>query len=216
MLHVALLALASALFMAWPEIDLKVAALFFRDGQWIGSGRTSIEGFRQLAAVIVFTVPVSAVLVWIVRRATGVSGGGRAAIVLGLSLAVGPGLLVNAVLKENWGRARPSQIVDFGRDRAFTPVLMPANECTRNCSFASGEVAMVSSLLTLAWLSHRLRWLFLLPGLLLGIAMGVARMSAGAHFLSDTIFAGLIASATGLGAYWMVYRNELAAPATAK
>jgi len=216
LVHAALFALASFLFMVWPEIDLKAAALFFRDGRWLGSDQAGVEGFRQLAAVIVFAVLTAAIAAWILRRAIGRHGGGRVVVVLVLSLALGPGLLVNAGLKENWGRARPSQIVNFGGERVFSPVLRPANECRRNCSFASGEVAMASSLTTLAWLSRRLRWLAVLPGLLLGLTMGAARMSAGAHFLSDAIFAGLIASATGLAAYWIVYRSELAESAAAK
>lgn len=210
LIHLVLLGLAAIVFMTWPELDLKVARLFYRGGRWIGADQPGIEGFRQLLSVIAITLPVATVGLWLLRRALGQVGGGRAALVLVLSLALGPGLLINAGLKESWGRARPSQIVEFGRDRAFTPALIPTNQCGRNCSFASGEVAMAFSLLTLAWLAGRHRWIAMLPGLVLGVAMGVARMSAGAHFLSDALFAGLIASATGLAVYWAVYRPEFA------
>lgn len=208
LIHLALFVVAGLVFSAWPEIDLKVARFFYRDGRWLGSEQPGVEGFRRLLSVIVFTLPVAAVAMWLLGRIVGRPAGGRAALVLILALALGPGLIVNAGLKEYWGRARPSQIVEFGRDRAFTPVLQPANECRRNCSFASGEVAMGFGLLTLAWLARRRRGLAMLPGLALGTGMALARMSAGGHFLSDSIFAGIIASATGLLVYWAIYRPQ--------
>jgi lipid A 4'-phosphatase len=208
--HLALFALAAAVFSLWPEIDLAAARFFFRDGAWIGSGQPGIEGFRRLASVLVFGLPAAAVALWLLGRLLGRPAGGRAALVLVLSLALGPGLLVNGVLKEHWGRARPSQIVEFGRDRAFTPALTPTNQCERNCSFASGEVAMAFGLAVVALLVPRRRWLAAAPGLVLGTAMAVARMAAGGHFLSDVIFAGLIATGTGLLVYVAVYRPQAA------
>ena len=205
---VALFFLAAVVFTAWPGIDLAVARLFFRDGRWLASDHAGVEGFRRLASIVVFGVPAAAVLLASLARLIGRREGGRAALVLVLSLALGPGLIVNVGFKDHWGRARPSQIVEFGRDRAFTPALMPANECRRNCSFASGEVAMGFGLMTLGLLVRRRRWLAMLPGAALGTVMAVARMAAGGHFLSDAIFAGLIAVATGLAVYGIVYRRQ--------
>ncbi len=56
-------------------------------------------------------------------------------------LAIGPGLVANVMLKDNWGRARPRQVVEFGGTKHFTPPLVPARECARNCSFVSGEAS---------------------------------------------------------------------------
>ena len=44
---------------------------------------------------------------------------GRAAVFLILSYALGPGLLVNVALKDNWGRPRPGHITQFGGDKHF-------------------------------------------------------------------------------------------------
>ena len=206
----ALFLLAAIVFTAWPEIDLRVARLFFQDGSWIASDHPGVDGFRRLAAVLVFGVPAAAtglaLLGWLVGR----RGAERAALVLVLSLALGPGLIVNAGFKDHWGRARPSQVVEFGKDRIFTPALLPADQCRRNCSFASGEVAMGFGLVVLSLLVSRRRLLALVPGLALGGIMAVARMAAGGHFLSDVIFAGLIAAATGLVVYVLVYRPQAA------
>src|SRR5262249_15015066 len=53
----------------------------------------------------------------------------KALIFLVASTAVGPGFLVNILLKDHWGRARPMQIEAFGGTRHFTPAPLPAAEC---------------------------------------------------------------------------------------
>ena len=58
----------------------------------------------------------------------------------------GPGLVVNGVLKAFWGRARPSQILEFGGAAQFTPPVQIADQCARNCSFVSGEASGVTML----------------------------------------------------------------------
>lgn len=206
----ALFLLAAIVFTAWPEIDLAAARLFFRDGRWIASDHPGVEGFRRLAAILAFGTPAAAVMLWLLGRLIGRPGGGRAAIVLVLTMALGTGLIVNVGFKDHWGRARPSQVAAFGKDRTFTPALTPTDQCRRNCSFVSGEVAMGFGLVVLALLVRRRRLLALMPGLMLGGTMAVARMAAGGHFLSDAVFAGLIAAATGLVVYAIAYRNQAA------
>ena len=48
LIHVALFVAAGVVFMTWPEIDLKVASFFYRDGRWIGSAQPGVEGTRKL------------------------------------------------------------------------------------------------------------------------------------------------------------------------
>jgi lipid A 4'-phosphatase len=210
LVHLALFVVAAIVFTAWPEIDLALARQFFRDGRWVASESASIEGFRRLASILVFGAPAVAAGLWLLGRVVGRPTGVQAAAVLALSLALGPGLIVNAGFKDHWGRARPSQIVEFGRDRAFTPALLPTDQCRRNCSFASGEAAMGFGLVTLALLARRRRMWWLIPGLAFGTTLSLVRMAAGGHFFSDVIFGGLIASATGLAVYALLYRNQAA------
>ena len=56
-------------------------------------------------------------------------------------LVVGPGLVANSIFKDNWGRARPREVVELGGTKPFTPPLLPATSCSRNCSFVSGEAS---------------------------------------------------------------------------
>ena len=130
--------------------------------------------------------------------------------------ALGPGLIANTVLKDNWGRARPYQTDSFGGTRQFTPAPLPAAQCERNCAFVSGHAALAFSLVSFALLlpAGRRRRLAIAAALGFGALVGIGRIAAGAHFLSDVAYAGLIVVATS----WLLYqaivaRDLLASPA---
>lgn len=118
----------------------------------------------------------------------------RKIIYLTLALAVGPGLLVNLVFKEHWGRARPHQISDFGGTADYTPAFYIADFCESNCSFVSGHAAMGFYPMALAFLfsiGSKARRRLLQVGITTGILFGGARIIQGNHFLSDVIFSGI-------------------------
>lgn len=115
-----------------------------------------------------------------------------------LSLLIGPGLLVNTVFKNNSiGRARPSQVVEFGGQDQFTPAWVYSGACKTNCSFVSGHASMGFYFITLGWLTRSRRWFWI--GLGVGCLVGLTRIVQGGHFLSDTVFA-----------FWTVYWVNLA------
>ena len=118
----------------------------------------------------------------------------RRVIYVLVCLLVGPGLLANVVLKDHWGRARPSQVTEFGGTRTFTPALSLSDQCPRNCSFVSGEASLGFWWLAFGFLAApgRRRRLVVAAGLGMGTFMGVLRVAGGGHFLSDAIFAGLL------------------------
>ncbi|MBI3498647.1 MAG: phosphatase PAP2 family protein [Proteobacteria bacterium] len=188
------------IFTVFPELDLKASSIFLDPGtgRWLASEQPWAEAFRQALSLAAALVPAAAIALFFYARRTRrrlPGGDGRIALYLILCLALGPGLLVNVVLKEHWGRARPSQIAEFGHDRRFTPALLPANECSHNCSFVSGEVSLGFSFMALGWIAvGRLRPLLLAAAATLGLAMGALRMAQGGHFLSDVLFAGLFTS----------------------
>ena len=112
-------------------------------------------------------------------------------------MAVGPGLVANVVLKDNWGRARPRSVVEFGGTKHFTPALIPAGECARNCSFVSGEASSAFVPFFAAALSPpQFRRMLFGAGLVIGLAAGLVRISQGGHFLSDILFAGIFMALT--------------------
>ena len=65
----------------------------------------------------------------------------RAALFLIVSLVLGPGLLVNTVLKDHWARPRPGMVTNFGGTMTFRRGGIHAAPATRNCSFVSGETS---------------------------------------------------------------------------
>lgn len=130
---------------------------------------------------------------------------------IALSLAVGPGLITNAVLKEYSGRARPAQVTEFGGPKKFTAAFAPARECPTNCAFVSGHAAMGFYLVTFALLMApgRRRRLAIAGAVGAGSLFGLARMAEGGHWLSDVVFSGLINIAVAWAAYyWLIQRRQ--------
>ena len=107
-----------------------------------------------------------------------------------LTFAVGPGLLVNGILKANAGRPRPVQVAEFGGPAPFVRPYETGLPGTYR-SFPCGHASAGFYVATLYWFLPRGRrrgWFFGV-GMALGLWIGLARMAAGAHFLSDVAWA---------------------------
>ena len=63
----------------------------------------------------------------------------RAVVLMIATLALAPGIVANAILKDNWGRPRPFFITEFGGKAEFRPWWDPRGSCEKNCSFIGGE-----------------------------------------------------------------------------
>jgi len=126
---------------------------------------------------------------------------GRAGLFLVLVTSLGPGLLVNLVLKPWYGRPRPRDLAEFGGAHEFVPVLTHSRSA--NCtSFPSGHAAMAFCLFTPAFLfrqrSRTATVMFTAIGLLSGTAVGAARILQGAHFVSDVVWSAGVVYITAL------------------
>lgn len=123
----------------------------------------------------------------------------RPALFLVLVAAVGPGILVNGLLKDHYGRPRPREVQALGGTERFLPVWVPGPDREAK-SFPCGHCAMgfylATPYLVLRRRRRRLALAFAAAGLLAGGLLGVARMAAGGHFLSDVVWAG--------GVVWLV------------
>ena len=118
---------------------------------------------------------------------------GRNLAFLALTLALGPGLLVNGLIKEHSHRPRPFQTQDFGGTWQFRPFGDFDGQCTTDCSFVSGKTSTASWSLAPALLTPP-PWRAAVIGasLLFTIVMGVERIAYGGHYLSDVMFGALI------------------------
>jgi lipid A 4'-phosphatase len=210
-LWLGLFALAALIFSLWPELDLWVSRLAYDPAQgFIGERLGWVEAlyasarWLTLAALLLGLVLLAGSFV---KRWQGRWPQRGIGAFLLASLLLGPGLMVNGVLKEHWGRARPHQVVDFGGSKPFTPALLPAHNCERNCSFVSGHssIGFWWLALGLAWPAWRRPAMAL--GLVLGGALSVARVMQGGHFLSDTVFCFLVVWGVAEVLAWLFRRQ---------
>lgn len=115
------------------------------------------------------------------------------ALYLILTALLGPGLLVNSVLKEHIGRARPKHILEFNGNKAFSGPLKISKECSENCSFTSGHAAMGYYFSSISYIVPTpYKAITFIAGVVFGTLIGLGRVLQGGHFLSDVIFSGLL------------------------
>ena len=195
-----------ALFVSVPRIDLWVSRQVYdaaRGGFWLAD-HPAMRFARDVfwyASVFMMLAALSG-LIWpylgVPRRIW--------SFIIALYV-LGPGVLVNLLLKEHWGRARPAHIAEFGGAAQFTPAGAISDQCATNCSFVSGEVASAAaftlSALVLIWrfraqLSARARIVAVALASAITIGAAVQRVAAGRHFLSDAVFAVLFVAAVAL------------------
>ena len=132
---------------------------------------------------------------------------------MALTFAIGPGLLVNGLLKQFIGRARPKHLADLGGDKIFSAAYFPSDQCASNCSFVSGDVAFAFTSIAFALLlSGAWRRIGIALSLGLGLLVGFYRIATGAHFLSDSILAGLFCIVIALALHKIMFRRIGGAP----
>lgn len=197
---------AATLFLIFPETDLLAAKAFYLgEGRFTGSRAGGIAILRWFFIGLYFSCIGLAIAGIVSSRARRQPWMGLALgqwLFMAACLGAGPGLVANVVLKDQWGRARPSHVVEFGGHKTFTAALVPSRQCPRNCSFVSGEASSIFVLFYAAALIIP-QWSIALAaaGTFGGLAAGVIRMSQGAHFLSDVIFAGVFMALTVLAVH---------------
>ncbi len=211
---------ALGVFLAFPQVDLIVSGWFYRPGEGFWLARIPwVEALRNgiwNLSIATFLLSILALALSSLGRPIAGVGAREAGFVFLLYL-LGPILLVNGILKEHWGRARPVDVVEFGGAAAFTPPWWPADQCVSNCSFVSGEgsaaAALALAFLILAPQARRALprggfVLYALAGTALPAAGLALRLVTGRHFLSDTVFAVLLVLAIALALHRLLFRRR--------
>lgn len=186
-LIIACFLISSLLFVEFPALDLGVSRMlfdggFYLRGQWTILAHESVLYFLGLS---LFAVVCLYLHNRIFRRNVCAIDGKRISYLF-LVLILGAGLIVNGVFKDDFGRARPRDIVEFGGSKHFSSAFVVSHECERNCSFSSGDGAgaFFSVALALALGSRRA---VLVCALAYGAVVSFSRVASGAHFLSDSV-----------------------------
>jgi lipid A 4'-phosphatase len=208
----ALALVVGLLFGIYPELDLKLAGLFYdpatksfplkfntlaaiaRDGaMWIAWG-------LALPALV-------ALIVKLVRPERPLLVSGRAVVFLLITLLLSAGVLTNLTFKSYWGRPRPVTVTQFNGTEPFVAWWDPRGTCGRNCSFFSGEGATAfwtyapAALTPLPW-----RPLAYAAATMFGVTTSVLRISFGGHFFTDVAIAGLVTFLVIWLAHGYIYR----------
>lgn len=191
-------AAVAILFTVFPEWDLAITSLF-----WDASRRHFIlagAGWAQTARALgnyipwIIAAPAFAALVLKLifpRRRMFMPA--RAAVLLALTMALGPGLVVNGILKQEWGRPRPVHVDAFGGRDPFKSWYETDGTCPGNCSFVSGEGALGFWLVAPASLvPGPLKAVALAGAVAFGAAAGGLRIAFGGHFFTDVVFSGVL------------------------
>jgi lipid A 4'-phosphatase len=190
-------AVALLLLIVFPAADLAVSGWFYRSGEGFPLARLPLFLFVMTAlSDIAIGIAVIALVLGVVARILGRVWLGvtpRIGAFLSLSLIIGPGLVVNTLFKDQWGRARPHQIAEFGGTAHFTPAAYLSDQCIRNCSFPSGHGALAFWLMAIA-LVVPAKWRVptMIAAVIIGLLVGAMRIAQGGHFLSDVVAAALI------------------------
>jgi membrane-associated PAP2 superfamily phosphatase len=195
-----------------PQLDLDLAGLTFDPArQLFGvNAQPWVQYTREAARMIIGLLVLPAFIailgkLTLPRRRMLIEG--RAALFLIATLAVGPGVLTNLVLKDHWGRARPIDVQQFGGAYRFTPWWDPRGDCPNNCSFIAGEPSGAFWTLAPAALAPpELRVVAYGAALAFGTGIGVLRMAGGAHFFSDVVFAGVFMYLVVWAGHGLIYR----------
>lgn len=205
---------ALCLLMFVPGLDIAFSGLFYAPGDGFFWDRGQFLGFvREAAPVLIIGTFLFCLLLWLAGLVFGQWFLGLTTprmAYLFVTLVVGPGLLVETLLKSHWGRARPNDTTFFGGTATFTPPAWIAQECSHNCAFVSGHAALAFWLTAYGFLlPPQWRRQGVLAGLICGAAVGMVRVIQGAHFLSDVVFAGaFILIVNALAARLILRRHE--------
>jgi lipid A 4'-phosphatase len=194
-------------FNGEPGIDQRVSAIFFSTEPCASGAATTVCGvfpaansvfWGALRNLFHYLPMAAAVVVAAVLASEFAAGRGfswpraRYCAAALLAFALGPGLLVNGILKDHWGRPRPVSTELYGGALPFVPAGQWSDACPSNCSFVSGEAASIFWLVCLIpLLPAALRRNGAVAIVAAAIFTAGLRVAFGGHYLSDVTLGGL-------------------------
>ena len=179
-------------FYLFPRYDITFSNFFFTNNLFISEKYKVIKDLRSFLKDLMVIFPVTVLLLLIInhffKRKYNMKQRMKFALIgFIIGPIIGSGLIANFFFKDNWGRARPIQISEFGGDKAFTPAFVKTDQCEKNCSWISGESSAAFSFIAGSIIFKNPIFFYL--NLIIGVLVSFCRVSMGGHFLSDNIFA---------------------------
>ena len=207
----ALMVLTTPIFWL-TDLDRKAAALFYQPGavenHWPVQTWWLWDALYKYADIVAITLAVCALLMTISAYVLpSLTRFKRPALYIFLVIVLGPGLVVNAVFKDHWGRPRPVHTTDFGGEHAYIPPLKIGH--TSDKSFPCGHCSVGYMLFALYFLSRRRKVFYFALTLVSALLLALARMSAGGHFVSDILWSGYLVFAVAWVVYYAWYQRGI-------
>ena len=206
-----------SLLLRWLALDQLLQQPFWSEqGGWWLAKHGAVRFLYHYSTWPALFVGIGSGLVWFASWVTGRYKEARPiTLFLSLLLVVGPGIVVNFLLKNHVGRPRPVQTLEFGGNNHFRRLGELGSKAGK--SFPSGHASMGFYWLGLSvffWERRRNRaWVFAVLGLTLGTVIGVGRMAQGGHWPSDILWsAGVIYFAAWVLHYALFRTAQPSAP----
>ncbi|HTK14097.1 MAG TPA: phosphatase PAP2 family protein [Xanthobacteraceae bacterium] len=211
-------AIVGVAFGFYPELDLHISAPFQAIMFWTPKGEYPfglrfnplLQNLRDVGLWIPFLLVAPAFIaiggkIVVPRKRMLMSG--RASLFLIVTLAIGPGLITNVILKEHWNRPRPVDVTTFGGTQDFVAWWDPRGTCDTNCSFVSGDSAGAFwTVAPAALMPPQYRAVAYTAAIVFGAAISLQRLAFGAHSFTDVFFAGFFTFIVIWVCYALIYR----------
>ena len=187
-----LVAVASAVFLLFPGIDLWFSDLFYRSrgGFWLRRNAILVflRGTNDVLIAAVVVGLIASIVVKLARPEKPSPVPPSSTVFLLSTLILGPLLLVNVILKNTWGRPRPVAVDAYGGDAPYVEVWRITGWCDDNCSFVSGEASSGIWFVAVAMaLPKAIRTPAIVVAVLYALLLSLNRIAFGGHFLSDVV-----------------------------
>jgi len=198
------------------NLDIRIARYFYHpelDNPWVVGSYPFWQFFYNLIPVLSAVILLGTLLIiavtTIFKRGLSLR---LPAIYILCCLLLGPGLIVNTLFKDNWGRERPRDVIELRGREVYTPPLQYNGNNGDGRSFPSGHSSVGFFLISFyfLWKRHNqtLANVALFSTVLIGGCTGIARMAEGGHFFSDVLWSAFITISISYLLYLWLYVNR--------
>ena len=196
--------MTATLLITVMDLDRETARLFYAESSGFASGDRllwrTLYRYGEWPALLLAGGALLGLIAGFFRA--GLRRHCRTCVFLLLVYLLGPGLLVNGILKNYWDRPRPVDVVDFGGSQPFVQLHAPTFAGAEGRAFPSGHASVAFYLATPWFLlrstNRRAARLWLGAGLAYGGLISLTRIVQGAHYLSDVLWSWGIIHLLGL------------------